>query len=216
MGSWNDTLWGLRVKREDQSLARQFLECFGIDLSKELIEEIGPLSDAFDPRIYGVVRPYSGPAFEIDEAMQDRFVDYLNKMAGYGDEYDDEDDEEEIEEDEADYQLDDVYHLASHLFSKVYFYLAHEQGSNTSDYYFRYEVIYDPIKDQKSEWTCYYDYDNGINTDTDDPKKEGTEKEEKTIQPRNLNKALIEELVQWADSKGYNDLLKALNEVDAS
>ena len=90
-------------------------------------------------------------------------------------------------------------------------YLAHEEGNNTSDDYYRYEVILDPKANKKTELNCFYSYGEGINVDGDDPKEDGTEKNEEAIVNREINPEVIEWLIIQAKSKDFSELVRLLN-----
>lgn len=79
-----------------------------------------------------------------------------------------------------------------------------------SDTYYRYEVIYDPTKGTMDETHCFYSYGDGINVDTDNPREEGTEKKEKKITKKDAGAKLIENIIDSANSQGFDELEKKL------
>lgn len=217
MGSWNGTTVGLKVKPKEKKLAEQFLTCLGVDTDDYGIEEVGPLSAAFGPSIEGVL---NGNLLGIASTLTHHYSDYINQFYFFGGEDDFEDEEwEEDEEDEHspddddafDFLLDDLFQLANKLFSSAHLYLAHEEGNNTSDDYYRYEVILDPTSNKRIELNCFYSYGEGINTDGDDPKEDGTERNEEPIVSREINPEVIDWLIQQAESKGFSELVARLH-----
>ncbi len=220
MGSWNGTKLGLKVNPKDEKLAAQFLHCIGVDTDDDIIEEIEALSDSFAPAIEGKVK---GKLLGIMPLLKAHFSDYLDQFfGGYEEEYEDEEyDEEEYEEDDEgedsdddqpdfDLILDDLFGLVNTLFPPAHLYLAHEEGNNTSDDYYRYEVIYSPKTNYYTEKDCFYSYSEGINVDTDNPEEEGTETRTAEIVKNELKGEVIDWLTQKAKACGYNELAQRL------
>ena len=212
MGSWNGTLLGIKVENKYRKLAEQFLECIGVNYDNCIIEEVGRLNPAFSPSIEGYLESdYFGTKYPFMVPLNKHFVDYQNSFFGE----DDMDFEESSSDDDnmGDFQIEDIYHLANKLFENACIYLAHEEGNNTSDAYYRYELILDPITRKETQWDCYYDYGEGINVDSDNPRKEGTEKAEKLLQSKELNDLLINRLMSKAESNGYSELAAQIQNV---
>ena len=61
------------------------------------------------------------------------------------------------------------------------------------------------------ELNCFYSYGEGINTDGDDPKEDGTERNEEPIVSREINPEVIDWLIQQAESKGFSELVARLH-----
>ena len=207
MGWWEGSKLGLKVNSEDEVLAQQFLSAIGVDLIDcDIVEEIGELNDLSDYTVEGSVK---GNLLGIMPSLEKKFSDYQKQFDCYGNDEDEEYEEDKGESDSGpDIQLDDLFLVAKKLFSRPSMYLAHEDGNNTSDTYYRYEAIY--ISTRKKESNCYYSYGDGVNVDTGDPKEEGTETNEEKMSSQRTNEALISSLINIAKSKGYSVLLQKL------
>lgn len=217
MGSWDGTKLGLKIKPKDQELAEQFLQCIGVDTNDYIVEEVEELSSSFTPEIEGKV---NGKLLGIMPALNTYFSDYVQQFYGdydeeYGDEFEEEFDEEEHDEvcndDQPifDFTLDDLYCLVNRLFSPAYLYLAHEDGNNTSDDYYRHEEIYNPKTKYCTKKDRFYSYSEGINIDGDD--EEGVETKTMEIVIREPNEAVVDWLIQKAKSFGYDGLAQKLS-----
>lgn len=212
MGSWNGTTLGFKVKAADKNLAEQLLICLGVDTDDAAIEEVGPLDKAFKPSIEGVV---NGNLLGILPSLKDHFSAYMSQFycfdgeEGYEEEeWEDEDSEDACPDDGEvfDFQLDDLCQLVKKLFKSAKVYLAHEEGNNTSDDYYRYEAILDPASGNKVELDCFYSYSEGINVDGDDPKEEGTEKKTDDILIQELDQEALDWLINKAASLNFDVL----------
>lgn len=211
MGYWNGTLLGMKIEEKDRKLAKQYLECIGVNYNDCIIEEVGRLNPAFAPSIEGYLETdYFGTKYPFMLPLNEHFVDYQNKFFG-GEHIDFK--ESSDDDNMCDFQIDDIYHLANKLFENACIYLAHEEGNNTSDAYYRFELILDPLSGKETQWDCYYDYGEGINVDSNNPRKEGTEKAIKTIRPKALNDLLINRLMSKAESNGYSELVAKMQNV---
>lgn len=219
MGGWNDTILGLKVKKNQEQLAQQLLRCLGADPDDYGCEEVGRLNELYDPSVEGLVK---GGVLGMMPPLNQHFSNYLDQFYGsyYGDEYDDEyeDEEGEEEENEAEsadepdfgFTLDALFHLANQLFSSATVCLAHEDGNNTSDDYYRHEVILDPATGKKTISDCFYSYGEGINVDTDDPEEEGTETHVEDIEACTADTQVIQWLIDKATSYQYDELVQKL------
>lgn len=236
MGYWSGKSVGLRVKPKEKKLAEQFLICLGVDTDGYGIDQIGPLSYSFRPSVNGVL---NSDLLGIASILDQHYSDYVDQFYYSSDEegcedtddFEDEDDfeveddpededdfeDEDIEnalddDDVFDFQPDDLFQLTNKLFPSAYVYLAHEEGNNTSDDYYRYEVIFDPTSNKKTELNCFYSYGEGINVSSDDdPKEDATEKSERTIANREIKPNVIDWLINQAENKGFSELVALLN-----
>lgn len=218
MGYWSGKSVGLRVKPKEKKLAEQFLICLGVDTDGYGIDQIGPLSYSFRPSVNGVL---NSDLLGIASILDQHYSDYIHQFYYSGDEEDCEDtDDFEVEDIENaldddgvfDFQPDDLFQLTNKLFPSAYVYLAHEEGNNTSDDYYRYEVIFDPTSNKKTELNCFYSYGEGINVSSDDdPKEDATEKVERTIANREIKPNVIDWLINQAENKGFSELVALLN-----
>ena len=218
MGYWSGKSVGLRVKPKEKKLAEQFLICLGVDTDGYGIDQIGPLSYSFRPSVNGVL---NSDLLGIASILDQHYSDYIHQFYYSSDEEDCEDtDDFEVEDIENaldddgvfDFQPDDLFQLTNKLFPSAYVYLAHEEGNNTSDDYYRYEVIFDPTSNKKTELNCFYSYGEGINVSSDDdPKEDATEKSERTIANREIKPNVIDWLINQAESKGFSELVALLN-----
>lgn len=218
MGYWSGKSVGLRVKPKEKKLAEQFLICLGVDTDGYGIDQIGPLSYSFRPSVNGVL---NSDLLGIASILDQHYSDYIHQFYYSSDEEDCEDTDdfeaEDIEnalddDDVFDFQPDDLFQLTNKLFPSAYVYLAHEEGNNTSDDYYRYEVIFDPTSNKKTELNCFYSYGEGINVSSDDdPKEDATEKVERTIANREIKPNVIDWLINQAENKGFSELVALLN-----
>lgn len=218
MGYWSGKSVGLRVKPKEKKLAEQFLICLGVDTDGYGIDQIGPLSYSFRPSVNGVL---NSNLLGIASILDQHYSDYIHQFYYSSDEEDCEDtDDFEVEDienaldddDVFDFQPDDLFQLTNKLFPSAYVYLAHEEGNNTSDDYYRYEVIFDPTSNKKTELNCFYSYGEGINVSSDDdPKEDATEKSERTIANREIKPNVIDWLINQAENKGFSELVALLN-----
>ena len=218
MGYWSGKSVGLRVKPKEKKLAEQFLICLGVDTDGYGIDQIGPLSYSFRPSVNGVL---NSDLLGIASILDQHYSDYIHQFYYSGDEEDCEDtDDFEVEDIENaldddgvfDFQPDDLFQLTNKLFPSAYVYLAHEEGNDTSDDYYRYEVIFDPTSNKKTELNCLYSYGEGINVSSDDdPKEDATEKVERTIANREIKPNVIDWLINQAENKGFSELVALLN-----
>ena len=218
MSYWSGKSVGLRVKPKEKKLAEQFLICLGVDTDGYGIDQIGPLSYSFRPSVNGVL---NSNLLGIASILDQHYSDYIHQFYYSSDEEDCEDtDDFEVEDienaldddDVFDFQPDDLFQLTNKLFPSAYVYLAHEEGNNTSDDYYRYEVIYDPTSNKKTELNCFYSYGEGINVSSDDdPKEDATEKSERTIANREIKPNVIDWLINQAENKGFSELVALLN-----
>lgn len=218
MGYWSGKSVGLRVKPKEKKLAEQFLICLGVDTDGYGIDQIGPLSYSFRPSVNGVL---NSDLLGIASILDQHYSDYIHQFYYSSDEEDCEDtDDFEVEDienaldddDVFDFQPDDLFQLTNKLFPSAYVYLAHEEGNNTSDDYYRYEVIFDPTSNKKTELNCFYSYGEGINVSSDDdPKEDATEKVERTIANREIKPNVIDWLINQAENKGFSELVALLN-----
>ena len=218
MGSWNGTTLGFKVKPAEKNIAKQLLICLGVNTNGYAIEEVGPLSASFAPSIKGVV---GGNLLGIIPSLKEHFSAYISQFYFFdgeegfvNEEWEDEEWEDEdvcTNEDVFDFQLDDLFHLANKLFESAKVFVAHEEGNNTSDDYYRYEAILDPNSGEKVESDCFYSYGEGINVDSDDPKEEGTEKRTESVLIRKLDSKAIEWLINQAVSHHFHELASKLN-----
>ena len=219
MGSWSGTKLGLKVSKKDITLANQFLCCLKIDTEDGIIEEVGALSENYVPSIEGVVK---SKLLGMMTELNAHFSEYINHFNGYGEQSDEEELEygenleENFEEDDNSPDLgltmDSLYSLVNKLFPSAYVYLAHEEGNNTSDDYYRYEEIANPSTNQRMKKDCFYSYSLGIHVDTDDVIEEGTEVQIVEIGPSDDISMVIDWLIQEATSFGYTDLVQKLNQ----
>ena len=208
MGWWSGTKLGFKVSASDEELAQQLLSILGVNMIEcDMTEEIGELSDLSDFTADGLVE---GDLLGAMSHLEKQFSDYQKQFSYYDDEDDEDDEEYENDEDESgsDVHLDDIFQIAKKVFSRPSMYLAHEDGNNTSDTYYRYEVIYSSGK--KTELNCYYSYGEGVNVDSDDPKEEGTEKSEEKFVAQKPAKAIIDLLVEKAEAEGFVELVEKL------
>lgn len=60
------------------------------------------------------------------------------------------------------FEISDLYHIVNKLFNNVFIYYEFEKGNNTSDYYYRREEIYDPLKEELLIRECDYAYGNMV------------------------------------------------------
>lgn len=210
MGSWNGTKLGIKVIPEYTEEAEQFMKILGVDLGKQIIEEVGTLGKNLTPSIEGeVIDSFGDKAFGIMPILEEYFFSYQNHYFEYEDEYEDEyGDEEEI--DDTGHSLDDLFRLINLIFPSTSVYLVHEDGDNTSDGYYRYEAIYDPVTEKKTIRNCFYCYGEEINCSIDDPKKEGTEIEVEKISGNAPQKEDIEMLIRKAEAENFNKLTERL------
>lgn len=218
MSYWSGKSVGLRVKPKEKKLAEQFLICLGVDTDGYGIDQIGPLSYSFRPSVNGVL---NSDLLGIASILDQHYSDYIHQFYYSSDEEDCEDtDDFEVEDIENaldddgvfDFQPDDLFQLTNKLFPSAYVYLAHEEGNNTSDDYYRYEVIFDPTSNKKTELNCFYSYGEGINVSSDDdPKEDATEKSERTISNREIKPNVIDWLINQAENKGFSELVALLN-----
>lgn len=218
MGYWSGKSVGLRVKPKEKKLAEQFLICLGVDTDGYGIDQIGPLSYSFRPSVNGVL---NSDLLGIASILDQHYSNYVDQFYYSSDEEDCEDtDDFEVEDienaldddDVFDFQPDDLFQLTNKLFPSAYVYLAHEEGNNTSDDYYRYEVIFDPTSNKKTELNCFYSYGEGINVSSDDdPKEDATEKVERTIANREIKPNVIDWLINQAENKGFSELVALLN-----
>lgn len=218
MGYWSGKSVGLRVKPKEKKLAEQFLICLGVDTDGYGIDQIGPLSYSFHPSVNGVL---NSNLLGIASILDQHYSNYIHQFYYSSDEEDCEDtDDFEVEDienaldddDVFDFQPDDLFQLTNKLFPSAYVYLAHEEGNNTSDDYYRYEVIFDPTSNKKTELNCFYSYGEGINVSSDDdPKEDATEKSERTIANREIKPNVIDWLINQAENKGFSELVALLN-----
>ena len=218
MSYWSGKSVGLRVKPKEKKLAEQFLICLGVDTDGYGIDQIGPLSYSFRPSVNGVL---NSNLLGIASILDQHYSDYIHQFYYSSDEEDCEDtDDFEVEDienaldddDVFDFQPDDLFQLTNKLFPSAYVYLAHEEGNNTSDDYYRYEVIFDPTSNKKTELNCFYSYGEGINVSSDDdPKEDATEKSERTIANREIKPNVIDWLINQAENKGFSELVALLN-----
>lgn len=218
MGYWSGKSVGLRVKPKEKKLAEQFLICLGVDTDGYGIDQIGPLSYSFRPSVNGVL---NSDLLGIASILDQHYSNYVDQFYYSSDEEDCEDtDDFEVEDienaldddDVFDFQPDDLFQLINKLFPSAYVYLAHEEGNNTSDDYYRYEVIFDPTSNKKTELNCFYSYGEGINVSSDDdPKEDATEKSERTIANREIKPNVIDWLINQAENKGFSELVALLN-----
>ena len=217
MGYWSGKSVGLRVKPKEKKLAEQFLICLGVDTDGYGIDQIGPLSYSFRPSVNGVL---NSNLLGIASILDQHYSNYIDQFYNSSDEEDCEDtDDFEVEDienalddDVFDFQPDDLFQLTNKLFPSAYVYLAHEEGNNTSDDYYRYEVIFDPTSNKKTELNCFYSYGEGINVSSDDdPKEDATENSERTIADREIKPNVIDWLIKQAENKGFSELVALLN-----
>ena len=218
MSYWSGKSVGLRVKPKEKKLAEQFLICLGVDTDGYGIDQIGPLSYSFRPSVNGVL---NSDLLGIASILDQHYSDYIHQFYYSSDEegcedtddFEDEDIENALDDDDVfDFQPDDLFQLTNKLFPSAYVYLAHEEGNNTSDDYYRYEVIFDPTSNKKTELNCFYSYGEGINVSSDDdPKEDATEKCEKTIANREIKPNVIDWLISQAENKGFSELVALLN-----
>lgn len=204
MGWWSGTKLGFKVNPAEEELAQQFLTILGVNMVDcEMTEEIGELSDLDDYTVDGLVE---GDLLGVMPSLEKKFSDY-QKQFNY---FDDEENDEEGEEVNADsdIQLDDLFQVAKKILSRPSMYLAHEDGNNTSDTYYRYEVIYSSTK--KTEWNCYFSYGDGVNVDSDEPKEDGTEKTESKIVSKKPDSNIINTLIKKAETEGFDELVQKL------
>lgn len=218
MGYWSGKSVGLRVKPKEKKLAEQFLICLGVDTDGYGIDQIGPLSYSFRPSVNGVL---NSDLLGIASILDQHYSDYIHQFYYSSDEegcedtddFEVEDIENALDDDDVfDFQPDDLFQLTNKLFPSAYVYLAHEEGNNTSDDYYRYEVIFDPTSNKKTELNCFYSYGEGINVSSDDdPKEDATEKSERTIANREIKPNVIDWLINQAENKGFSELVALLN-----
>ncbi len=218
MGYWSGKSVGLRVKPKEKKLAEQFLICLGVDTDGYGIDQIGPLSYSFRPSVNGVL---NSDLLGIASILDQHYSDYIHQFYYSSDEegcedtddFEVEDIENALDDDDVfDFQPDDLFQLTNKLFPSAYVYLAHEEGNNTSDDYYRYEVIFDPTSNKKTELNCFYSYGEGINVSSDDdPKEDATEKVERTIANREIKPNVIDWLINQAENKGFSELVALLN-----
>ena len=218
MSYWSGKSVGLRVKPKEKKLAEQFLICLGVDTDGYGIDQIGPLSYSFRPSVNGVL---NSDLLGIASILDQHYSNYIHQFYYSSDEegcedtddFKDEDIENALDDDDVfDFQPDDLFQLTNKLFPSAYVYLAHEEGNNTSDDYYRYEVIFDPTSNKKTELNCFYSYGEGINVSSDDdPKEDATEKSERTIANREIKPNVIDWLINQAENKGFSELVALLN-----
>lgn len=218
MGYWSGKSVGLRVKPKEKKLAEQFLICLGVDTDGYGIDQIGPLSYSSRPSVNGVL---NSDLLGIASILDQHYSDYIHQFYYSSDEegcedtddFEVEDIENALDDDDVfDFQPDDLFQLTNKLFPSAYVYLAHEEGNNTSDDYYRYEVIFDPTSNKKTELNCFYSYGEGINVSSDDdPKEDATEKSERTIANREIKPNVIDWLINQAENKGFSELVALLN-----
>ena len=217
MSYWSGKSVGLRVKPKEKKLAKQFLICLGVDTDGYGIDQIGPLSYSFRPSVNGVL---NSNLLGIASILDQHYSNYVDQFYYSSDEegcedtddFKDEYIENALDDDVFDFQPDDLFQLTNKLFPSAYVYLAHEEGNNTSDDYYRYEVIFDPTSNKKTELTCFYSYGEGINVSSDDdPKEDATEKSERTIANREIKPNVIDWLINQAENKGFSELVALLN-----
>ena len=202
MGWWNGTKLGFKVDAAEEELAQQLLTVLGVNLVDcGLTEEICEFSDLDDYTADGLVE---GDLLGIMPSLEKKFSDYQNQFNVHDNE------EEDIEEAEtgSDIQLDDLFQAAKKVFSRPSMYLAHEDGNNTSDTFYRYEAVYS--SGRKTEWNCYYSYGDGVNTASENPKEEGAEKTESKIIAKKPGSALVSKLIKKAEAEGFDELVQKL------
>lgn len=214
MGSWNGTVLGLKVKPAEKNLAKQLLTCLGVDTDDYIIEEVGPLSKKFIPSIIGVVK---GSLLGARYFLEEHYNDYINQFYDF---YGEEEENDYYEEDGTngciddaifDFQLDDLLQITTKVFPKGCVYLAHEEGNNTSDTYYRYEAILDPTLGTKTEFDCFYSYGDGIHVDAEEPKEEVTEKREAPIVRRLIDAEIVDYLIRQANANQFSELVAKLS-----
>ena len=199
MSGWNGAKVGLRVESGDKELAKQFLKVLGAKTEGGWFDEhIRKLDADFSPEITGIIEKGEDDLLDILNALDDHAGSYIDKLIS-GDRV------------RTFNLLDGLYVLLKKIFPGVSLYVAHEEGNSVSDDYYRYEVIYDPSKDKKKEMHCYYSYGNGINVQTNNQIEEGTEKKEKKISDKGLQREDIQWLIDEAQEKGFSELAKRLD-----
>ena len=160
MGWWNATKIGLKVQPANEDLALQFLTVLGVDVeNSDMVEEIGPLSNLDSYLSDGLVE---SDLLGIMPSLEKKFADYQSKFRNTRK-------KKNKKEAEPASRLDDIYLVAKKLFPRSGMYLAHEDGNNTDDTYYRYEVIYSAGK--KTEINCFYSYGDDINVDIEKRKQ---------------------------------------------
>ena len=199
MGWWNATKIGLKVQPANEDLALQFLTVLGVDVeNSDMVEEIGPLSNLDSYLSDGLVE---SDLLGIMPSLEKKFADYQSKFRNTRK-------KKNKKEAEPASRLDDIYLVAKKLFPRSGMYLAHEDGNNTDDTYYRYEVIYSAGK--KTEINCFYSYGDDINVDAENPREKGTEKCEEKLSAVKPDETIINRLIEKASEEGFDELIQRL------
>ncbi len=216
MSGWNGSMLGLKVHKQDEKLAAQFLKCIGADPDEEGIdEEIGVLDyAAFRPSVTGTLSEEED-LLGIEKSTRKMYSYYQRVIRNryeeslYEDEEEDDEDEDEYEETEADTdsRLDDLSLLVSRLFDRSCVYFSHEDGNTVNDTFYRYETSIDPSKGKKTVSNCLYSFDGGPDRD------HGTGDWVKPIKAKPFSNKVMHELIGKAESMGYVDLAGKIKKV---
>ncbi len=136
---------------------------------------------------------------DILRPLVEHFYDYVNKFDSIW--ADDEEDESNTEYTKA---IDGLFNLINWLFPHTYLYLAHEDGNDTSDSFYRCEIICDPSSGKRKEYNCYYSYGDGIS------RGDGDENHEDSISSCKLDVFYIDMMTDNAKVMGFDELAKKL------
>ena len=207
MSSWNETLIGLTLVKGDIGKLNRFLKTIGVEPGTRIIGEVSKLHRDFSPAISGKIKKdFTG----IEESLNRFYADYVKENYPFLFYEDEEYSENENEKTDHILQPDELFDLVKSLFPSVDLYIAQEIGNNTDDTYYRLERIYNSETGLRKTGICFYSYGCGINTDTDNPKEEGTEFAKDIVMSGVLNKEIISRVISRAKENGFLDIVEDL------
>ena len=203
MGGWAGIEVGIKVKPEDRNLATQFLNLliYPDQNQPDFPYEVGRLNIDYDPKV-SVVIDFSNDALGIWNSFEKHNEDYVGQFEFYGGK------KKAVKTIPA---LDGLFDIINKLFPPATLFSAHECGDDTTDSYYRYEVIYDPSSSIMFESHCFYSYGDGINVDSDDPREEGTVIKERKIVKKSAGPKMINYLIDAATKQGFQELVEMLS-----